>query len=144
MIKCFRGVKACIYSPEEEPSTLISNRLHVRRRCILRCGGGILQKGVEESHRGLDNMVVGPAGPTWQLLVLHFGPVSSGVFWCIFRCSFKELLGASRLISGLLLRARCVGPCLGASSKLAIGPCTLRVAALAFDRWGPQALRCLP
>jgi hypothetical protein len=28
-------------------------------------------------------MVVGLAGPTWQLLVLHFGPVPSGVFWSL-------------------------------------------------------------
>jgi hypothetical protein len=28
-------------------------------------------------------MVVGLAGPTWQLLVLHFDPMPSGVFWCL-------------------------------------------------------------
>jgi hypothetical protein len=63
---------------------------------------------------------------------------------CCLVLGFKELLGSSRLISSLLLCARCAGPYLGASSKLAIGPCTLRVAALAFDWWGPQGLRCLP
>jgi hypothetical protein len=51
MIRCFRGVKAYIYSPKEKPSTLGSNRLHVWQRCILRDGGRILQKGMEESHR---------------------------------------------------------------------------------------------
>jgi hypothetical protein len=28
-------------------------------------------------------MVVGLAGPTWQLLVLYFGLVPSGVFWSL-------------------------------------------------------------
>jgi hypothetical protein len=84
MISSFRGVRACIYSPEKEPSALGSNRLHVWWRCIRRGCGGILQKGVEESHRGEPGgMVVGPASPTWKPLVLHFGPVPSGIFWSL-------------------------------------------------------------
>jgi hypothetical protein len=82
MIRCFKGVRAYIYSPKEEPSALGSNRLHIRQRCILRGSGGILQKGVEEFHRRAERHG-GGASPTWQLLVLHFGPVPSGVFWSL-------------------------------------------------------------
>jgi hypothetical protein len=47
-------------------------------RWILGGSGGILQKLMEESPRG-----AGPAGPTWQLLVLLFVPVPSGVFYSL-------------------------------------------------------------
>jgi hypothetical protein len=52
-------------------------------RWILGGGGGILQKLVEKSPRGPGGMVVVPAGPTWQLLVLPFVPVSSSVLYSL-------------------------------------------------------------
>jgi hypothetical protein len=47
-----RGVWVFIYSPEEEPSALGSNRLHERWRCILGGNGESLWKGIEESLCG--------------------------------------------------------------------------------------------
>jgi hypothetical protein len=54
-------------------------------------GGDASSETVEEYSRrawknptgGPGSMVVGLAGPTWQLLVLHFSPVSSGIFWSL-------------------------------------------------------------
>jgi hypothetical protein len=83
MTWCFRGVGVSLYSPGVEREPLDQTDLDVWLRCILGGGGRILQKLVENSPGGANGMVVGLGGPTCHPLVLHFVPVSSGVFYSL-------------------------------------------------------------
>jgi hypothetical protein len=78
-----RGCRGSYIAQWVEREPLDQTDLDEGWRWILGGGGGILQKLMEKSPRGPGGMVVGPASPTWQLLVLPFVPMPSGVFYSL-------------------------------------------------------------
>jgi hypothetical protein len=85
MMSFRRGVWIFIYSPEEEPSALGSNRLHEWWICILGGSGGSLWNGIEESLYG---------GARWPYLAAASPSLWSRAFWCLMESSGAYVVAA--------------------------------------------------